>query len=263
MIATKFRKFSLINGFAFISGGSNENPKLILHSLGKHFKTPSVQTDVDVLDDINGDRVQKKRLQVIHKRSGIRCWIESDANQSVCESSQIIRDCISHAPICKYFLRSCTSQVSIETMCDFTGYHLIAYVRAWVNALNEAAAAEGAQLVFRFNTYIISVLVIFYLQMNQNFPKLADVPKSHATCVNYVPQNVDKQNLKRSIGEFFKFYGKKYELKNQLISVNIGRWQDPQPVSKKTNLTPEQKRYDNTLCLYHYNVIRLLLSSNV
>lgn len=124
----------------------------------------------------------------------------------------------------------------------FIGYHLIAYVRAWQNALNEAIAANGTRFVFRFNTYIISVLVIFYLQLNQNFPKLSDVPSSHIKSMDRVPKNVDKEYMKRSVNGFFEFYGKKYELKNQLISVNIGRWQDPLFEPKKTTFTPEQKR---------------------
>lgn len=120
---------------------------------------------------------------------------------------------------------------------------MIAYVRAWLNAVNEAAVAKGAQPAIRFNTYIVSVLVVFYLQMHQQFPKLADVPPSQSKHIWSVSQIVDRDYLKRSIREFFDFYGKKYELKNQLISVNIGRWQDPQLEIKKTNFTPEQKRY--------------------
>lgn len=134
----------------------------------------------------------------------------------------------------------------------FTGYHLIAYIRAWQNALNEAAIEKGAHFTFRFNTYIISILVIFYLQMNQNFPKSVDVPATRVKCIDRVPQKVDKEYLKRSISEFFAFYGKKYELKNQLISVNIGRWQDPELEVKKTNFTSEQKRYEKHFC--HHSI---------
>lgn len=254
-ITTKLRPFSLIIDFTIISGGSTGNPKIILHSVDKYFKAPSVQTDFDVLASIDGDRVHKKRLQVIHKKSGIRCLIESDANQSICESSQIIRDCISCAPICKYFFFAFIhSKLDIETKCKFSGYHLIAYVRAWLNALNEVAVVKGAHFAFRFNTYIVSVLVIFYLQMNRNFPKSADVPPSHTTCVDCVSQNVDKEYLKRSISEFFEFYGKKYELKNQLISVSIGHWEDPQLEIKKTNFTLEQKRFEKHF-LVSFNVI--------
>lgn len=89
------------NEFLFVSGGSTESLKVpIIHSLKKYFKTLSVQTDFEVLASIDGDRVQKQRLQAVHKKSSIRCWIESDANHNICESSQILRDCISHAPIC-------------------------------------------------------------------------------------------------------------------------------------------------------------------
>lgn len=117
---------------------------------------------------------------------------------------------------------------------------MIAYIRAWQITLNETAT-QNDLCGFRFNTYIISALVIFYLQLNQKFPKLEDIPPSRAKSVDHVPQ-VDKDNFKRLVVGFFEFYGKIYEMKNQLISVNIGRWQDPQLEIKKTNFTPEQKR---------------------
>lgn len=88
--------------FISILGGAAENPKLILHELAKYFKMPGAAPDFHILASIDGDRVQKKRLQIVHKTSGIRCLIESDSTLSICESSQIIRDCISHAPICKW-----------------------------------------------------------------------------------------------------------------------------------------------------------------
>lgn len=119
---------------------------------------------------------------------------------------------------------------------------MIAYIRAWQNALNEAAVEKGARFAFHFNTYIISVLVTFYLQMKRNFPKLADVPSSHIKCMDRLLLKVDKEYLKRSINEFFEFYGRNFVLTNQLISVNIGRWQDPRVDIKQTNFTPEQKR---------------------
>lgn len=63
-----------------------------------------VQTDFKVIAAINGDRVQKRRLQVIHEASDIRCSIQFDMNFDLADSSQIIRDCILHAPICKLCL---------------------------------------------------------------------------------------------------------------------------------------------------------------
>lgn len=83
------------------TGDSTEDPKLALHLLRKYFQMPNVLNDFDVLASMDGDRVQKKRLQAIHKMSGIRCFIESDSSLEICETSQMIRDCIALAPVCK------------------------------------------------------------------------------------------------------------------------------------------------------------------
>lgn len=123
----------------------------------------------------------------------------------------------------------------------FTGFHLIAYIRSWQNALNEAAAREGLK-AFQFNTYIISVLVIFFLQMNKIFPKLKDLPPSKSKCIDHV-EVVRNDKLRQLINQFFEFYGKKYQMGVQLISINIGRWQERQLPAQQTILTPEQTRY--------------------
>lgn len=60
-----------------------------------------VQTEFEVLATINGDRCQKRRLQMIHKASDIRCSIQFDLSFDLADSSQIIRNCIMHSPICK------------------------------------------------------------------------------------------------------------------------------------------------------------------
>lgn len=72
----------------------------ILHSFRKILEAPDVLTCFDILASIDGNRVHKKRLQILHKASGIRCLIESDSTLNICESSQLIRNCISLAPIC-------------------------------------------------------------------------------------------------------------------------------------------------------------------
>lgn len=96
---------------------------------------------------------------------------------------------------------------------------------------------------FQFNTYIISVLVIFYLQLNQNFPKLAKVPASQATSIDTVPP-VDGHVLKQSIRQFFEFYGNFYDINEQLISVHVGQWEKRKwDKSQEHELTPEQKRF--------------------
>lgn len=109
----------------------------------------------------------------------------------------------------------------------FTGYHLIAYVRAWQIAVNEMAAQNGIRYSFRFNTYIISVLAIFFLQVKHNFPKLSDVQQSQAKFIDFVPRMNEKERKKFQgvAEEFFVFYGRVYE-KCKLISLDMGRWQN-------------------------------------
>lgn len=120
---------------------------------------------------------------------------------------------------------------------------MIAYVRSWQEALNGVAALKE-MCAFQFNTYIISVLVIFYLQLKHNLPKLANVQATPATSIDHVPP-VDKHQLKHSIRHFFEFYGQFYDLKNQLISVHIGQWECRQLNKNQSDnhLTPEQKRF--------------------
>lgn len=121
------------------------------------------------------------------------------------------------------------------------GHHLIAYIRSWQDALNKAAASRGLS-GFRFNTYVISALVIFFLQVKQKLPKLANVPATQAY-IDHVP-HVEKEILKRWISEFFKFYGHQYDVANHVISHNIGEWQN-RNMRQQAGLTSEQERFDN------------------
>lgn len=123
-----------------------------------------------------------------------------------------------------------------------TGHHLVAFIRAWQDSLIQAAE-QNAQSAFQFNTYIISVLVIFFYQNDQKFPKVANVPSLHAKSIDNVPPvNVNK--LKRAVRQFFQFYGKIYGMNHKIISINIGRLEDRFLKHYKQNhLTPEQKRF--------------------
>lgn len=103
-------------------------------------------------------------------------------------------------------------------------------------------ATQNGLSGFRFNTYIISALVIFFLQVNQKLPKLANLPTPMAQekFIDHVP-HVEKENLKRWVSEFFKFYGNQYDVANHIISVNIGEWQN-RHITQHAGLTSEQKR---------------------
>lgn len=121
-----------------------------------------------------------------------------------------------------------------------SGYHLIAFVRSWQNVLNENATDKG-KVAFQFNTYIISVLVIFFLQMNHNFPQIKAVPSSKIKSVTAVP-NINKDVLKKAVGGFFDFFSKRYDINNHLISTNVARWQERWLQPQQSNFTFEQKR---------------------
>lgn len=120
---------------------------------------------------------------------------------------------------------------------------MIAYVRAWQIAINEVAVQNGFRSAFRFNTYIISVLVIFFLQLNYDFPKLKDLPSSQSIFIDHLPQlQIDKAELKRAAKRFFEFYGRVYE-KCKLISLDIGRWQNRKLDKQQATFTPERQKF--------------------
>lgn len=81
---------------------AKQAPNMLFQKFKRVFKM-GIQTDFKVLASINGDRVQKRRLQAVHIASGILCWIQFDTASELARSSQIIRDFIVHAPICKLY----------------------------------------------------------------------------------------------------------------------------------------------------------------
>lgn len=118
---------------------------------------------------------------------------------------------------------------------------MIAYVKSWQHALNDTLRTQGL-VAFQFNTYIISVLVIFFLQMNYDFPKVDAVPLVNVMTINTVP-SINKDALKKAIRAFFNFYAKQYEVDRLLISVQIGRWQERRLQAEQRKFTAEQKRF--------------------
>lgn len=218
---------------------------MALHSFEKIFESSVVQTQFEAITTIDCDRVQKRRLQAIHKESRIVCVVQFSSSNEMSESSQVIRDAIIHTPLCEFnFENFAPTSHNIQTYFLSIGFHLIAYIRCWQDALNEAAAQKEMS-AFQFNTYIISVFVIFFLQYKKEFPEVKKLPKNQTKCINKVCV-VNGSDVKQSICEFFEFYGNKYEPKNQMISIHIGKWQDRQSLARKTatvNLTPEQKRF--------------------
>lgn len=101
---------------------------------------------------------------------------------------------------------------------------MIAYVRSWQNIVNRFATENGTT-GFQFNTYIISVLVIFFFQIKYYIPKVRDLRESKLKSLDDVP-NMDKQRLKRVVMEFFEFYANICDFNTQIMSVKYGQWEE-------------------------------------
>lgn len=105
------------------------------------------------------------------------------------------------------------------------------------------AAQNEFRYAFRMNTYITSVLVIFFLQVKHNFPKLSDVPQSQAKSIDFVSRidEAGRKKFKMAAEQFFEFYGRVYE-KCKLISLDMGRWQNRRLDKTQSGLTPDRKK---------------------
>lgn len=81
------------------------------------------------------------------------------------------------------------------------------------------AAVKAIQLItgeFEFNSYIISVLVIFFLQINYGLPTTMNLESTYTKIT---------KEWSHLIFEFFKFYSTSYLNKGHIISARFGRWQ--------------------------------------
>lgn len=85
---------------------------------------------------------------------------------------------------------------------------------------------------FQFNTYLISVLVIFFLQVNYEFPMVDQFSVVCSTVTDFKPV----------LKQLFDFYGTKYEISNHVISTQIGQWQNRHQPQQK-DLTSSQMRF--------------------
>lgn len=98
---------------------------------------------------------------------------------------------------------------------------MIANIKAWSFVLNKQAMEHGL-VAFDMNTYIIAMLVIFYLQLNHGLPTPTELDSTIATKTKFSSKN----KLNEFVIEFFEFYGKKFAPKSHLISINVGKWQE-------------------------------------
>lgn len=89
-------KFFTLNIFTI----SGKDPYFYAESFERTFE---VQKEFDFLDKLNGSRVQEQRMQLLHRKSRILCWIQFGVDFEVAETSQAIRNAITFEPLCKLF----------------------------------------------------------------------------------------------------------------------------------------------------------------
>ena len=108
-------------------------------------------------------------------------------------------------------------------------------------------AAERGCTAFQFNTYVIAVLVIFFLQMNYGLPAIGGIlvaSEDETTDTSNTKSTADKtKDLNKMLADFFHFYGGRYEINNHLICTWIGRWQEQRLTGQQKHFTVEQKRW--------------------
>lgn len=125
------------------------------------------------------------------------------------------------------------------------GRHLIGYIKSWQYVVSTLAAQRDTT-TFQFNTYVISVLVIFFLQMNYGLPAVSGIlvtseeKRTDKTSTKSTAEQT--KDLNKMLADFFHFYGGRYEINNHLISTWIGRWQEQRLTGQQKHFTPEQKR---------------------
>lgn len=102
------------------------------------------------------------------------------------------------------------------------------------------------------NTYVISVLVIFFLQLEHNFPTVDQV------LCNDSPIISNESNYKLILRQFFAFYGYHYQMQNHVISAHIGRFQERQIQPAQISFSIAQQRF----VLFENNIIIILLRKN-
>lgn len=106
-----------------------------------------------------------------------------------------------------------------------------------------AILKENGEIAFEFNSYILSVFVIFFLQVNSNLPTVDKFISSDQPVETNDQLSDESKNFGLLVRAFFQFYGDKYNIEEHLISTYIGQWQQIRLQNEQKRITPAQKRY--------------------
>lgn len=197
-------------------GSSELPPNMVLQIYVTSLNLVSLKQDFELLDKVRANRVRTQQLKILHKTSQIQCVLQFESNSTVNRSSEIIHKYMTFNPVCK---------------------QLAAYIKALLIVINDITSLNGLPPL-QLNTYIISVLVIFYLQLKHKMPTINALTAMLSDQISFT----SRENLNEFIKEFFNFYGHTYQITVHLICLNVGRWQDKQPQKHQKHFSPQQKR---------------------
>lgn len=192
---------------------------------------------------VDGDRVMKMQISMVHMKSSIRCLVLFRENPKIIESTEIIER-FAADPLCKNFpliFITCLATYKYPLffiIINISGNYLITYIRTWQMKVNQLGMAH-----FDLNTYIISVLIIFFLQVNHEFPTVDGATAIHSSNSDFKP----------ILRHFFNFYGNQYDILKQVISTHIGQRQSREIQSQQNDLTPAQIQFVSFLAFNFEN----------
>lgn len=117
---------------------------------------------------------------------------------------------------------------------------MILFIRSWQESLRRLCSTR-----FEFNTYTISILVIFFLQVEYKYPKVEQIVNQYQTTSPKIP------DLEQAIKGFFTFYGKRFQMGNHVISANIGQWQERHNQPKQKLSSAAKQRFVSFIMKLH------------
>lgn len=110
----------------------------------------------------------------------------------------------------------------------------------------KAALHRSSTLHFEFNTYIISILVIFFLQVEYKYPTAEQIVNQKQTICSKILK------FEQAIKQFFIFYGNGYQMGNHVISANIGQWKDRHSQPKQKLSAVAEQRFVSFINFYRF-----------
>lgn len=214
----------------------------LIHSFYQNVKSTYIENHFSEMILLPATSALKVQLKMTHKQTGIVCVLISD-DISLVKATKIIQIYITIEPMCKkaskeYFNTSHELDIFLIELYLFPLIILGSYLTAVIKTIQLHTKC------FNFNSYIITILVIFFLQVKHQLP--TSLRRNHFDAKARTKKMFEFEEvsiLMELVPEFFDFYANKYQMESQIICSQLGRWQTPidsKPNCRKTS-NPSQK----------------------